>query len=92
MRQATDTPHPYLLNRAGGITKVKEFSLVGGALEIVLEDEKPATGPYHLVYRCPEHAASDIKRAVHCNGASWAVVDKAAPEDDCDVCYPPPCN
>jgi hypothetical protein len=92
MRQATDTPHPYLLNQAGGVCPVKEFSLVGGQLKVVPAAEKPLTGEYHLIYRCPQHATFDIKRAVHSDGSNWAVVDKPPTDDDCDVCYPPPCN
>jgi hypothetical protein len=92
MRTALAQPHPYLLNRAGGICAVKEFSLVQGELHVVPEAEKPLVGIYHLIYRCDDHALSDIKRSVSSDdGEHWSVADTLSPDEDCDVCYPGPC-
>jgi hypothetical protein len=92
MQVASSSPHPYLLNRAGGICPVKEFTLVNGQLEVVPATDKPLTGLYHLVYRCPDHQHSDIKRAVTSDGTKWTVAEPLSPDEDCDVCYPGPCN
>jgi hypothetical protein len=92
MRVASSQPHPYLLNQAGGICQVKEFSLVNGKLSVVPLADGPITGQYQLVYRCPDHQQSDIKRSVRSDGTTWFVTEPVAPDEDCDVCYPGPCN
>ncbi len=90
MRTALPQPHPYLLDRVGGICAVKEFSLVQGQLHVVPEAEKPLTGMYHLVYRCEDHPHSDIKQAVSWDGEQWSLVELLSSEEDLDVCYPGP--
>jgi hypothetical protein len=92
MQIAFSNPHPYLLNQAGGICPVKEFTLVDGQLNVVPAADKPLTGPYHLVYRCPDHQHSDIKRAVRSDGTQWMIAEPLSPDEDYDVCYPGPCN
>ena len=91
MRVALSQPHPYLLNQAGGICPVKEFSLIDGRLNVVPLADRPITGEYQLVYRCPEHDGFDIKRTVSSDGAKWTVAEPLEGGDACDVCYPDPC-
>jgi hypothetical protein len=91
MRTALPQPHPYLLNRAGGICPVKQFSLVNGELNLVPAVDQPLTGIYHLVYRCEDHAYTDIKRAVCSDGTHWTIAEPLPANEDHDVCYPAPC-
>jgi hypothetical protein len=90
MRVASSQPHPYLLNQAGGICKVKEFILKNGQLDVVPLSDKPVTGQYHLIYRDPDHQHSDVKRAVRSDGSHWSVAERLPADEDCDVCYPGP--
>jgi hypothetical protein len=92
MQIASSHPHPYLLDQAGGICQVKEFSLIDGELNLTPATDKPLTGRYQLIYRCPNHRHTDIKRAVRSDGTQWTVAEPLSPEEDCDVCYPGPCN
>lgn len=90
MRIAIDSPRPYLLNQAGGICQVREFSLIGDQLKVVPKDDKPLTGLYELVFRCEGHQHSDIRRGVSSDGEKWSLVDDVAAGADDDVCYPSP--
>lgn len=92
MRTALPEPHPYLLNRAGGISPVKEFSLSNGELKVVPAVNQPLTGIYHLVYRCEGHPHSDLKLAVSSDGENWSVAEPLPSDEDRDVCYPGPCH
>ena len=93
MRVALSQPHPYLLNQAGGICQVKEFSLIDGKLNVVPLADAPITGRYQLVYRCSEHENFDIKRNVSSDdGANWTVAEPFDASEDCDVCYTGPCE
>ncbi len=88
MRNALAQPHPYLLNRAGGICAVKSFSLVDGKLNVVPEADEPLEGLYQLIYRCEDHPLADIKRGVSSDSTGWSVAEPLSSDEDCDVCYP----
>ena len=92
MKVALSQPHPYLLNQAGGICQVKGFSFIDGKLNVDPLTDEPITGRYQLVYRCPEHESFDIKRAVSSDGTNWTVSEPLDKSDECDVCYPDPCE
>ncbi len=90
MQVASSQPRPYLLNQAGGICPVKEFSLVNGQLNVVPAADKPLKGCYHLVYRCPNHQNTDIKRAVRSDGSNWSIAEPLPQDEDYEVCYTGP--
>ena len=89
MEFATNAPHPYLLNQAGGTCPVKEFSIVGEVITLVPADDKPMQGSYHLVYRNPNHQHSDIKLAVVTDGHAWSLNEPLPPGIEA-VRYPQP--